>query len=890
MKKKWIQRAAAAALAVSLLAGQALPASAAGEMSTVQNESLKIAVLSDTHYLSPDMIRDTADFTEHLNSDRKMFAESSAFLDALLETVKQDDPDVLMISGDLTKDGEKEGHEALAEILEDFEEETGAEVYITPGNHDLNNSNAMNFNTEDGEAVPAGRTTQEDYKEIYADLVYNDDSVIATFEPSEGNQGGGLSYVARPKDGFTIISIDSARYSADNTDSGTDEHETSGNVGSELEQWVVEQTKAAKERGDTVIGLQHHGMVPHFSMEPDLLPMYLVNDYERLAQVYADAGMSYIFTGHMHANDIAAVTTEAGNTLYDIETGSVVTYPSPARSVTLNRTISDGKVTETMDVSTYTNVGPVTFTNPVTGEEQTIEDISAYGREHGFSNDMITTTVNGFLHDYYQQILTEGGSKKVVETLIGDLMGTEIQINADTLAAVLPLVLPAAGGDDSLYYDSANGGIGIKINVLGTDYSVLIPNEGLVSTIDTLFTKIDDEVLASPDQLDEIVGGLIDELVSVPVSMDGDTEKNLLDYANFIYQSHLGGEDSAAQPEWVTQASAKVQSGELLGEILTRVVVYVSNVAGNVCNDLKVSDLLGADSWNTTSHEFTAREGRTPLIDPMDSGDIVNILFGPLGLNWGSGDVSMDHTVKEMLSDLNGTLVGGMFFDEEIDPDSFLSDTIYGILNNLLIGTPEDPGVIDEEIQGELNSWLLNLVTSMGTDSNWPEDNNTTITNEWNLLTDRTALDEAIARAEAVDLSGYTDETAQAVTNALETAKSLSLTATQEEMDAAAQALNAAVDALEEKNNGTTENPGDAQNPGDTENPGNAQNPGNTQNPGNEQNGGNAVNTGAGNSQTTVNATKTGDASMVLLFTVLALAGGGAAVVVLVNRKKAYSR
>ena len=118
MKKKWIQRAAAAALAVSLLAGQALPASAAGEMSTVQNESLKIAVLSDTHYLSPDMIRDTADFTEHLNSDRKMFAESSAFLDALLETVKQDDPDVLMISGDLTKDGEKEGHEALAEILE----------------------------------------------------------------------------------------------------------------------------------------------------------------------------------------------------------------------------------------------------------------------------------------------------------------------------------------------------------------------------------------------------------------------------------------------------------------------------------------------------------------------------------------------------------------------------------------------------------------------------------------------------------------------------------------------------------------------------------------------------------------------------------------------------
>ena len=52
----------------------------------------------------------------------------------------------------------------MAAILEKFEEETDTEVYITPGNHDLNNSNAMNFNTEDGVAAPAGRTTQEDYK------------------------------------------------------------------------------------------------------------------------------------------------------------------------------------------------------------------------------------------------------------------------------------------------------------------------------------------------------------------------------------------------------------------------------------------------------------------------------------------------------------------------------------------------------------------------------------------------------------------------------------------------------------------------------------------------------------------------------------------------------
>lgn len=183
----------------------------------------------------------------------------------------------------------------------------------------------------------------------------------------------------------------------------------------DLEKWVLGQITEAKKRGDTVIGLQHHGVIPHFSMEPELLPMYLVNDYERISREFADAGMQYIFTGHMHANDITTLTTESGNTLYDIETGSVVTYPSPVRFVTIKRNIENGTVSETMDVKTVTNVGPITFTNPVTGQQQTIDDISAYGKEHGFSNDMLSTTVNGFLSDYYSQIAQTGSKAAIGE-------------------------------------------------------------------------------------------------------------------------------------------------------------------------------------------------------------------------------------------------------------------------------------------------------------------------------------------------------------------------------------------------------------------------------------------------------------------------------------------
>ncbi len=803
--KKWLKRGAAMVIAAVMTAQAALPALAA-ESGT--EETLKIASLSDTHYLSPTLIKDTEDFTTHLNSDRKMFAESDAFVNALLDTIKKDDPDVLLISGDLTKDGEKEGHEALAAILEKFEEETDTEVYITPGNHDLNNSNAMNFNTEDGVAAPAGRTTQEDYKKIYGDLVYNDDSVIATFTPAEDKQGGGLSYVARPKDGFTIISIDSARYSADNTESGLNEHETSGAVSADLEQWVVEQITAAKERGDTVIGLQHHGMVPHFTMEPDLLPMYLVNDYERLAQVYADAGMSYIFTGHMHANDIATVTTEAGNTLYDIETGSVVTYPSPARAVTLTRSIDSGIVKETMDVKTYTHVGPITFTDPLTGEERTIEDMTEYGRQHGFSNDMLTTTVNGFLHSYYAQAIEAGGIRSVIESLVSDLAGMDLTV--DQLVDVgLPLLLPTPEEGGTLYYDSDEGGMVIDTTGSALELQILIRNSGLKQALNVLLDKVD-ALLEDPAELDNAVTTIVESLTGIMVTDD----KTLLDYVNYIYQSHLGGEDNGQQPQWVQDATAKIENGELVDQVIDVLVQDIASLLDTVLDNLTVTEVLGITGWDNNEgvKNFIAAEGRTPLLSPYkghnNTETTLALIFGPLGAGWTSSNntftvPSADYTLGQFLDDFNDSFAGALY---TIDLGAMLDELINGTPADPEEGTEATEGLITEEIRNQLGGWLLSLVNSMGTDSNHPQDNNTEISVQWKLLTDRTALDAAIEKAERLDLSQYTEASAKAVKDALTMAKSLPKTASQDEMNTAAKNLEDAMAALQTVENSQPEN------------------------------------------------------------------------------------
>lgn len=389
-------------LAVVLVFTLTVPALAAEKP---QDMNLRIAVMSDLHYLSPDMIADTEDFEHAFNSDRKLLKESSSVLHEMLERVRADKPDILLVSGDLTKDGEQECHAALAKQLQQLQQDVpGLKIYVINGNHDIRNYNAKNFNTADGKAVPATRTHPEDFKRIY-DFVYSDPTVIATFTPAAGNEAGSLSYVARPVEGLTIIAMDTCRYSSDNTSNGDDEHETSGAISADLEKWVIEQTAAAKARGDLVIGLEHHGLVPHFDVEPTILPMYLVNGYERIAQEYADAGMSAVFTGHMHAVDIAAMTTKAGNTFYDIETGSALTYPCPIRFVDLRRSTVGGETNTYMSVSTKTHIGPINYTDPATGVAYVIDDLTEYARKFGFSTAMLKTVAGDFIKSFFGKYL-----------------------------------------------------------------------------------------------------------------------------------------------------------------------------------------------------------------------------------------------------------------------------------------------------------------------------------------------------------------------------------------------------------------------------------------------------------------------------------------------------
>ncbi len=98
-------------------------------------------------------------------------------------------------------------------------------------------------------------------------------------------------------------------------------------------------------------------------------------------------------------------------------------------------------------------------------------------------------------------------------------------------------------------------------------------------------------------------------------------------------------------------------------------------------------------------------------------------------------------------------------------------------------------------------------------------------------MADTTALETAISDAESIETEKYTDESASAFTEALESAKAVlkNLDATQDEVDSAVKAINDAKNALEEKKAEPSES--DPTDPSDSSDPTSPSKPSNPTNP-----------------------------------------------------------
>jgi len=284
---------------------------------------VKFAVISDLHYYDVSLGITGQAFEDYMMADRKMLIEAGDIIDAAIDDIIESGVSFVLVSGDLTKDGELICHEGIAGKLVKLAD-AGIQVYVIPGNHDINNPEAVSYDG-DTETKISG-VTPEKFAEIYANCGYS--SAIYRDDSS-------LSYISEPVDGLWLMALDSCRYDYAPDDLKSN---TGGSFSQTQVDWIESMLAKAREEKKAVVVFMHHGVNEHWKGQSKLHPKYLIKDYKYISKMLAAYGVRIVFTGHYHAQDIAYMDYGDKGFLYDIETGSMVTYPCPVRYIGIDNT------------------------------------------------------------------------------------------------------------------------------------------------------------------------------------------------------------------------------------------------------------------------------------------------------------------------------------------------------------------------------------------------------------------------------------------------------------------------------------------------------------------------------------------------------------------------
>ena len=344
----------------------------------VLQAQLRVAVLSDIHVMVPELVeQDGEAFRNYIAHDRKLLMESVQLAEAAVDEVLAARPDAVLVTGDLTKDGERLSHEYVAGRLLVRLRQAGIPVYVVPGNHDVNNPHARVY--RDGEAPRAETVSREAFASLYGEYGY--DAALARDTAS-------LSYVAALNDTVRLLAIDACRYVEN--DFEEDRCVVGGRIRPETLDFIEEQARLAERDGCRLIAMMHHGLVPHWKWQDRAMGDYLVENWRRCARLFGRYGIRVVFTGHFHAQDIVAFGS-GSRRVYDIETGSTVSCPMPVRfvswegdtlSIRSERLGETGRIDPDLErlAVSYAEAGIAAIVSDIVGETVPVEMVDRAGR------------------------------------------------------------------------------------------------------------------------------------------------------------------------------------------------------------------------------------------------------------------------------------------------------------------------------------------------------------------------------------------------------------------------------------------------------------------------------------------------------------------------------
>lgn len=635
----------------------------------------KISILSDTHLLPKFMIRENKAFFDSLSLDGKLLLESEDILDAALKEVYESNSSILFLTGDLSRNGEWKALKLLEEKLLDLKlsyEKVGRELYIfaVNGNHDMNNMAARDFEmTPDSvkvwtDAALTERIGPKEFGEIFLRTEMTGTETIEKYEDSEIYQNylknvqinypaqeyasGVLSYTARVPfwdnpggEGLTVIGLDTAAYSSDVTTEHINTNEVDGQIVWPLLQWTLEKIKEGKERKDMVVILGHHGFIPHLEKQ-DMKIGGLIKtwDFEYPqngkipVEAFADAGVEYIFTGHLHTNDIAKLDTKMGNRIFDIETGSIVDYPSTMRTAVATVMKEEMNIEQ---LAVETSIVPnVIYHNQRTGEDIPIPDLSDYTNKRYFTTDRFVLFLNLLLRSGKFKEIQQNGLRHSISKLLGEDWGIFIE-------RTLPKWLGTSRKHGkrlvkryfSLFYDEKKD----RICFSGPFANYYIHQSDLNDLISNVLYQVDQQYLQDTTYLRSKFYELGEIFTSTDIP---ELDATLGDIGSYAYsRMAIGNENNFYDLEensWIKKAYPYIEDGSMIRKLYEWATPYFSRYLREISSTIQ---------YNPPISEILHREGIFNLY-----GRYLLLSIGN-NLNDTLKSVNLDQMILDFLNSLN---------------------------------------------------------------------------------------------------------------------------------------------------------------------------------------------------------------------------------------------
>lgn len=284
---------------------------------------LTLNVLTDTHYYSKQNGTEGFAYDTENCKSQKLLAESGEVLESAFEQIiSENKSDIILISGDVTNNGELNAHEEFIQMLRNIKKR-GKRVYVITATHDYRaESFAAAFSGEQKLKTPAA--SRDMLFDMYRE--FGPDEAIAIHRES-------MSYVVQLCDGYRLFALN-------------DDTNLNGKSGfsNQCFEWIAERAEEAKRDGQFIIAMTHHPLIAPSKIYEIIGKGNMLGDYSRRIEQLADLGIQFIFTGHTHIHNISAHQSLNSNMIYDICTSSPIGYPGTYRTVTFDPANKNVKV------------------------------------------------------------------------------------------------------------------------------------------------------------------------------------------------------------------------------------------------------------------------------------------------------------------------------------------------------------------------------------------------------------------------------------------------------------------------------------------------------------------------------------------------------------------